>query len=260
MGGPAALEVLRDSLNHGDTEIAAAAASAMGRSAARRELTDDDVRLLLAATQRPFPLPIAATYALAQLARAGRFGTGGATQSPEEARTALASQTRETLCALLTRREPHVRANVIVALATLGHERCGGQLTPGTWMSSPHPLPVRVAAARFLEGAARTHTEATQEWEAARATCLERELSDELARFCRSPDAAPTTMSTTRAVRTLAYAADERTLLVQRWVVLRFGDGSAFAAFTDLNGFLSLDAPPTASSRLELPESMPLER
>ena len=62
------------------------------------------------------------------------------------------------------------------------------------------------------------------------------------------------------ALRTFAYAGDERTLLVHRWVVLRFEDGSAFAGFTDLNGYLTLDAPPTTNARLELPESMPLDR
>ena len=48
-------------------------------------------------------------------------------------------------------------------------------------------------------------------------------------------------------------------MLANHWVVLRFADGSAFAGFTDLNGYLSLDAVPTVDARLELPETMPLE-
>ena len=64
-----------------------------------------------------------------------------------------------------------------------------------------------------------------------------------------------------KAMTTLVgQTRDERTLLVHRWVILRFRDGSAFAGFTDLNGYLTLDAPPTTNARLELPESMPLDR
>ena len=260
LGDPASLTVLRDSLRSGETEVAAAAVSAMGRAATLRALTDDDVRLLLSATERPFPVPMAATFALAQLARAGRFGTGPAASEAAAAPTSLGTEARETLCALLSRREPHVRANVLTALAALGHERCGGRLLPAEWMASPHQLPVRVAAARFLESAARGGGPDAAAWDAARVACVERELSDELSSLCRLPSASTVSAPSDRGLRTFAYAGDERTLLVHRWVVLRFRDGSAFAAFTDLNGFLTLDAPPTPDARLELPDSMPLDR
>lgn len=255
LGDPASMTVLRESLRSGETEIAAAAASAMGRAGALGALTDEDVRLLLAATERPFPVPMAATYALARLARSGRFappeGGGPSTES-------LRGATRDALCALLGRREPHVRANVLVALGALGHERCGGQLDPAAWMATPHQLPVRVASARFLSEAALAGGPAAAEWESARVVCVERELSDELASVCRRTPESPS--ATPAPLRTFAYAGDERTLLVHRWVVLRFQDGSAFAGFTDLNGYLTLDAPPTTNARLELPESMPLDR
>ena len=133
-------------------------------------------------------------------------------------------------------------------------------LLPAEWMASPHQLPVRVAAARFLESAARGGGPDAAAWDAARVACVERELSDELSSLCRLPSASTVSAPSDRGLRTFAYAGDERTLLVHRWVVLRFRDGSAFAAFTDLNGFLTLDAPPTPDARLELPDSMPLDR
>jgi len=258
LGDAASLAVLRDGLRSGETETAAAAASAMGRAATLRALTGADVQLLLAATERPFPVPMAATFALAQLARAGRLG--GEPHAAGESEASVGATARERLCALLARREPHVRANVLVALAALGHERCGGRLQPATWMASPHALPVRVAAAHFLESAARAEGPAAAEWDTARAACLERELSDELSAFCRAPSAPAASARPGSSLRTFAFAGDERTLLVHRWVVLRFRDGSAFAAFTDLNGFLTLEAPPTPDARLELPDSMPLDR
>lgn len=259
LGDPASMAVLRDSLRSGETETAAAAASAMGRAGALRALTDDDVRLLLGATERPFPIPMAATYALARLASAGRFGVASAGGGPATA-APLHDVVRDALCALLGRREPHVRANVLVALGALGHERCGARLEPAAFMAPPHQLPVRVAAARFLSGAALAGGPATAEWETARVTCVERELSDELASVCRLTATSTSDAEPVAALRTFAYAGDERTLLVHRWVVLRFRDGSSFAGFTDLNGYLTLDAPPTTNARLELPESMPLDR
>jgi hypothetical protein len=60
-----------------------------------------------------------------------------------------------------------------------------------------------------------------------------------------------------------AFAGDETTLLVHRWIVLRFADGTSYGAFTDLNGYLAMRTPPVAEDatvRLELPESVPLER
>lgn len=260
LGDAASMTVLREGLASGETETAAAAASAMSRAGALRALTDDDVRLLLAATERPFPIPMAATFALARLAQSGRLAAGAPTGP-------LSTQARSTLCELLTRREPHVRANVLVALGALGHDRCGSRLDASALMVAPHPLPVRAAAARFLSGAALAGGPAAAEWQAARIGCIERELSEELSAFCRRVAASPAEGSAGSAegsampaLRTFAYAGDERTLLVHRWVVLRFEDGSAFAGFTDLNGFLTLEAPPTPNARLELPESMPLDR
>src|SRR5690606_37722267 len=145
----------------------------------------------------------------AQLARAGRFTDDDAA--------------RAALCDLLSRREPHVRANVVVALAALGHERCSGRLDAGAWMQAPHQLPVRVAAARSLEGAAAGSPASNAEWSSARAQCLARELAEELLRVCRQANAHTREGAAPRtALRTYAYAGDERTLLTHRWVVLRF--------------------------------------
>ena len=143
------MAVLRESLASGDTETAAAAASAMGRSGALGALTDDDVRLLLAATERPFPVPMAATYALARLARSGRFGTAS-----EGERAPLRAGVSDALCALLDRREPHVRANVLVALGALRRIGLKGREDlPSRVLSQGQKR--RVALARLLCSQAR---------------------------------------------------------------------------------------------------------
>ncbi|MCA9532489.1 MAG: HEAT repeat domain-containing protein [Myxococcales bacterium] len=258
LGDPESMTVLRAGLVNTDTAIAAASASALGRAAALAALQPDDVTALLAAMDRPFPVPTAASYVLARLAREGRLlpspsaaGDGGAGAQPSTVRAAL--------CGLLSRREPHVRANILVALAALGHERCGGRLDPSAWMTAPHQLPVRAAAAHFLAGAAQSGGAAAAEWNGARAVCRERELTESLLELCRSGEPQAATDAPSRALRTYAFAADQQTVLANHWVVLRFADGSAFAGFTDLNGYLSLDAVPTVDARLELPETMPLE-
>ncbi|MEZ4325653.1 MAG: HEAT repeat domain-containing protein [Polyangiales bacterium] len=253
LGGAGSLAVLRDALGSGDARVAAAAASAMGRAATLRDLDDEDVTRLVDATERPFPIPTAVSYVLARLATQ----RGAPVADPEEGRDPL----RDALCGLLDRREPHLRANVLVGLRALGHERCSSRLSASALAQRPHQLPVRAAALQFVASAAvapgATHA-AMEEWSQVRARCLANELTDTLLGFCQRATPMPTE-ARTRDVRTFAFAGDERTLLVNRWVVLRFADGTAFAAFTDLNGYLTLNAAPPGDVRLELPESVPLE-
>ncbi|MEM9192492.1 MAG: HEAT repeat domain-containing protein [Myxococcota bacterium] len=237
IGGEDAHQVLFGA--YGDAPRAVRAALVMAIAETGGEA--DIAFLLDAAEAEPWPTNAAAAFGLQRLAA-------------REVLT-LTDDRRSRLCSLAARRQPFLRANIASALAALGAPPCDGGVRPERWLSTRHNTAVRSAAIRWLHAAAEAGRISRDDVNRTLAECAERDLSPEVARICREP--APPPRDDVADV--YAYSADGRTLLADRWVALRFADGSVWVAKTDVNGHLRLQRAPRGPLILDDPSSIPLE-
>jgi HEAT repeat protein len=187
----------------------------------------DAIELLGRWNALTWPTTASASFALARMARRG----------------VLDATLAERLCALGEQHDPVVRANVAVAMASLG-ERCA-QLDPAAWMERPHAPIVRSAAARWATATGDV---------AATRRCLDRLPPPSVGRACADPTLAPLTDT----VELRAVAFDGRAL-PDTEVALILADGSVALLRTDANANVFLARAPLGDATLEAPQNLPLE-
>ncbi|NOY94491.1 MAG: HEAT repeat domain-containing protein, partial [Deltaproteobacteria bacterium] len=161
----------------------------------------------------------------------------------------LAEQDIPALCALLTRRHPATRANVIVALASLQAPACPDGSDPARLLASAQAPQVRAAAARWLQATGRPDAAATL------ARHARSEVDPRVIRACRAPELPPLG----RQSDVYAYGADAHTPLEGRLMALTLADSSVLVAPTDALAHLHLDHAPEGELSLWDPAIAPLE-
>ncbi len=226
----ASLALLRERTEAGDW----AAALALGEIGS----AVDVARLARLADEGSWPASTTAAFALARLGRRGELGEDDAPR----------------LCALArARRAPHLRANVVIALAAIGGRCEAGEpathVHPRSWLSRAHAPVVRGAAARWL---AASYPE---EADLLLGDCVEDALSPDVRRACTDPRMPPLE----KTADIYAYAVDGRTLLRDTLVALRLADGSSFVVRTDANAHVRLENAPDGPLKLDDPLASPLE-
>lgn len=189
----------------------------------------DVVRLIRGVNESPGPLAAAAAFGLAQQLR----------------RDPAATVDAETLCALLSRRDAYVRANVMIALAAR-EIRCEDR-APATYLGREHAEPVRAAAARWAAAVGGNDEALTR--------CAAEDLAPNVAEACASPALPPLDSD----VDVFAFEGDGRSRLRSSLVALRLADGSALVAWTDANGRLVWPLAPRGPIQLDDPLRVPLQ-
>lgn len=220
------LGLLRETLERGNVPSQVAALAGLGR----RGDASDIPRIVQAAQTGRWPLPAAAAFALAEMTRR-EVPTGP-----------------EVLCPLLGRRDAHVRANIMVALARTGAS-CP-ERDPSAFLDASHAAVVRGAAARWL--AATQPGSATQD---TLRTCAEEDLAPEVSRACGQPGL-PTA---TQSADVYAYAFDRESLMRRQLIALRFADGSSLLVHTDANAHVQWPGAPAGRVMLGDPLRTPLQ-
>lgn len=195
--------------------------------------------LLASAAAMPWPRSAAATFALARLARRGIVVRSDAPR----------------LCELRASRDPWLRANLAIAMATVSGDPCEGGPDPLAWMEPRHAAIVRAAAARWAFAAAEHGAIAPDEVRAALTRCAREPISSPARRACREP-ALPATGDRADVV---AWSADGRELLPRTLLALRLPDGSVMLTRSDDNGRIQLHDVPRGPLALDRPASLPLE-
>jgi HEAT repeat protein len=202
--------------------------------------TEHDAEALLRAAERhSWPLPPAAAYALARIAKRGVVK-----------KHTLAN----VLCRLGRQSNPHVRANAAAGLAALAAPACDSTLTPEAWLDPALPSVVRVAAVRWLQ--ARPELDETSgRTQRLLAECAH-DPEASVAQACRT--GIPQPIAGGRLwVRT--YASDGFSVQRTRLVALRRPDASVFVGPSDANGevILPLDDGDPSDVLLEDPADVP---
>lgn len=224
------LSLLRDAL--GDRRTGAPAALALGErhlsqlvAGTRDDALAADVERLVATLHGgAWPTTAAASFALARLARAG----------------GLSAEHTATLCPELAQRSVFVRANVVMALATLG-ARCPG-VDPVELTHRRHHAAVRAAAIRWLQ---------TLDPDAARGACANDTFFDAgLRRTCQSPALRPLPDEPRHSLEVWAFDHGQE-VLRERLAALRLPDGTVMLGETDARGRLRLDNVPAGSVQLD---------
>ena len=196
----------------------------------------DASALIELAARGGWPASASAAFAVARLARRGD----------------LSAEHLPALCAAARqRRAPHLRANLVVALAAT-RGRCEGgdaPLHPRTWLRQVHAPVVRSAAARWL--AASYPAEAEHEL----AGCVDEALAPEVREACSDPSLPPLEGDADVYV----YGSDGTGLLREIVVGLRLADGSSYVVRSDANAHVRLEGAPRGALGLDDPLSAPLE-
>lgn len=230
--------LIRYLLSHASVPVTTAAVVALGETG-----NHQDLKLLTqTARRRHWPIPGAVAFAIARMAQRQQL---------------RAEAAQRALCKLGRSREPYLRANVASAMAVLGGRPCADDgPSPLAWLGAGHAPAVRLAAAHWLwsaHAAGRIPADTAAE---ALLRCQRRDLDDRVVGACsRAPSPLPAT-----PLDVYAYGARGRSLLRNRLVAVRFGDGSVMLAPTDDNGHLGLAAAPGGPITLEDPALQPLER
>ncbi len=228
-----AREALRE-LARGDDPVAATVALAqLGETGGPVEAA----ALLEQAGTLRFPASAAASFALARFAARGVLD-----------RSAVAA-----LCALAGSHDPHVRANVAVALARLSITECADGPTPLAWLAPSAPPLVRFAAVRWA-GAVGSAQESAATARVL-ADCARDVTQPTIARACASPSM-PDGVEDADVV---AYGLTGHRL-ASRLVALLFDDGSVLVTYADSVGHVRLARAPRGPMTLHAPESAPLMR
>lgn len=174
-----------------------------------------------------WPASASASFSLARMAR----------------RQVLDAAQSEGLCRLGEQHDPIVRANVAVALASLG-ARCA-RLSPDAWLERPHASIVRGAAARWASALGDR---------GALRRCLDRLPPPSVSRACAEPALGP--LTDTLELRALGI---DGAALPDAEVALILADGTVALLRTDANANVSLPHAPVGAAMLEAPQNLPLE-
>lgn len=233
---PEVLGSLRRMTRKGSVQVLSAAAISIGEIGNERDVDE----LLRMAERFRWPVPASVSYALARLARRGQIE-----------RRSLAGK----LCRLARSREPYVRANLAVAMASLGTGACDQGPDPLRWLDLDHASSVRASAARWVRAAATAGRIPLEKAERALGKCARSDPEPAVARACRR-GAWP---ALDARVDVYAYETDGESLLRFKLVALRLSDGSVFVGYTDLNGHLRIGNAPAGGFELEYPGLTPLE-
>ncbi|MAQ18839.1 MAG: hypothetical protein CMN30_29085, partial [Sandaracinus sp.] len=192
--------------------------------------------LLRLADEGGWPGSAAAAFAVARL---GRRGLLGSDQVP-------------ALCAVAARRRsPHLRANLVVALASLG-ARCDdpeASIQPRSWLRRAHAPVVRGATARWVAAVGETDAEGVL------AGCVDEALAPDVRAACADPRLPPLDGD----VDVYVYAVDGRTLLRDTVIALRLADGTSYVVRSDANAQVRLEGAPRGPLGLDDPLASPLE-
>ncbi len=231
-----AREALRAAAAGRDVALAAAAAASLGDNGE----ASDAARLLEVARSRPWPASAAASFGVARLARRGLLDAAGS---------------HAGLCRAARSRDPYVRANIATAMAALEAPPCPDGPAPADWLGPRHAAPVRAAAARWLAAAARAGSVDAARARDLLSRCVRTETAPEVAGACEDPSMPPLE----EVADVYAYSADGERLRANALVALRFADGSAWVAHTDVLGHLRLERAPTGRLVLDDPVSTPLD-
>jgi hypothetical protein len=203
--------------------------------------TEQDAEALLHAAERQsWPLPPAAAYALARIAKRGVIK-----------KHTLAN----VLCRLARQPNPHVRANAGAGLAALSAPACDGTLGPEAWLDAAEPSVVRVAAVRWLQALPENGATSSHERAQLLAECTH-DPDASVALACRR--GAPQPIAGGRLwvrAKASAGAGVQRS----RVVALRRPDASVFVGPSDANGevVLPLDEGDPSDVLLEDPADVP---
>lgn len=233
---PKVRQLLRFVMSHDQTEVAAAAAVALGPIGE----SEDATNLAKLARRLHWPFPGAASYAIAVLARRGLMRP-------------LAS--RSMLCDLGRSREPVVRANVAIAMAQLGLGACDNGVDPLQWLGAEHAPLVRSAAARWVYAAVQASRMDPVKGIAALQECAERDAEPRVAEACAAPDMPALQAS----IHDVVLDPDGRDRLRHRLLAVELADGSVFVGHTDHNGHLRVLTTPGAGAFVTDAGLLPLE-
>ena len=217
--------------------MATAAVAALGEVGDERDLD----ALSRAIERYHWPVPGAATYAIARMAERGVLKRRAAGR---------------LLCKIGSSREPYVRANVAAAMSALAAGPCDdGGPDPLEWLDARHTPVVRAAAARWAHAAAKAGRLDADLVSRRLMACAADDMEQSVARVCAAPDFEKATES----AEVYAYATDGVTLLRDRLVAVRLPNGSVYIGHTDTNGHILLSHVPPGKLLLEDPGQMPLE-
>ncbi|HKU39146.1 MAG TPA: hypothetical protein VJR89_13385, partial [Polyangiales bacterium] len=192
----------------------------------------DAAALVRVAERGHWPLPAAASYALARLAERGD----------------VKKRTFERgLCELTQLSDPYARANIVSGLAALGGGSCADLDVRG-WYAAGQPSVLRSAVAHWLRARADAEDGLEPELGELLAQCLGD--SDPLVRAACAP---LRERQAKRALDLTAHAADDETELRERLIAVRFENGTTVIAYTDANARLLLPEVPAGPITLEDP-------
>ena len=235
-------QVLRYVLDQGGTRAGVAACVALAEVGDERDLG----ALQRVAQRRSWPLPAAATYAIAKIAVRGEI-------KPHVAQRAL--------CDLGASREPYVRANVAAALAQLNLAACDeGGPSPITWLDSAASPAVRFAAARWTRAALTGQRIDTKAALAALDTCALKDVDPQVRAVCRGEDVAPSGATNELALQ--ALPTDAQTTVPHTsdsLIAVRVPSGLVLIGYTDHKGELNAGRIEPGAVQVESPASAKLE-
>jgi len=235
--------VLRYVLDQGGTRAAVAACAALAEVGDERDIG----ALQRTARRRTWPLPAAATYAIAKISARGEL-------KPHFARRAL--------CELGQDRAPYVRANVAAALAILGVGACeDGGPDPLVWLATAKAPAVRYAAARWTRAALAGQRLDAKAAVAALDQCALQESDPHVRAVCRAEtDAAVLAAGRDLTLRVLPAGAQRGAPATRdSLIAARLASGLVLLNYTDRNGELSAGHAPEGLLVLESPASAELE-
>jgi hypothetical protein len=238
---PEVRAALRYVLDQGGDRSAVAALNALAELGDERDLG----AMLRTARRKHWPLPAAATYAVARLTLRGAL-------KPHLAKRAL--------CDLGKSRDPYARANVAAALAKLGTGACeDGGPDPLRWLAQAKAPAVRVAAARWTHAALTSGRVDSAAALSALDECTRVDNDATVRSACVAVPGAKMTAPT--MVQTHTRTADgDLSALPDRLVAVRLPDASVFIGYADRNGTLFLPDAPDGTIVLEDPAASLLEQ
>jgi HEAT repeat protein len=235
--------VLRYVLDQGGTRAAVAACAALAEVGDERDVS----ALQRAARRRSWPLPAAATYAIAKIAVRGAL-------KPHFA--------RRELCEVGVDRAPYIRANVAAALAMLGVGACeDGGPDPLVWLSTAKAPSVRYAAARWTRAALANQRLDAKTALAALDQCALQEGDPYVRAVCRGEtDVVNATATKELTLRALPAGAQRGAPATRdSLIAARLSSGLVLLSYTDHNGELYAGRAPEGLVVLESPASAELE-
>lgn len=217
----ASLARLREAVTDDDAAVRAVAVIALGE----RGGADDLARIVAVAERGPWAPTLAASFAVARLAR----------------RAVLTASDADAICSIGLARDPVVRANLIVARASIGAPACLARASTG----EPSEPFLRAAEARAAH---------------ARGDGLDVACRAPIEEIVRDACARETWPALDGRAVVTAFDADGHTLLPGRFLAIAFADGTIVAVESSRAARIVLDHVPTGPMMLLDPSRTSLER